>query len=185
MRVITLDRDAFVVACGELAELVAASGRVPGVIVGIRTGGAYVADEMARRFPGARREDVTLRRPSTKGKGRLRWLLGCLPIRVLDLLRMAEAFVLRHRRRAPGSLELGDGLVGLSGGDVLVVDDAVDSGVTLATVAGSLREANPGVAIMTAAITVTEREPAEMPDFALYNDKTLIRFPWSMDMKER
>lgn len=66
-------------------------------------------------------------------------------------------------------------------GRILIVDDAVDSGATLLRVAETLRSASPEAQIASAVITVTTRNPAIKPDYTLYNDRTLIRFPWSAD----
>ncbi|MBC7799187.1 MAG: hypothetical protein H7Z10_01075, partial [Gemmatimonadaceae bacterium] len=64
---------------------------------------------------------------------------------------------------------------------VLIVDDAVDSGATLAAVLAEVRRlAPPGARIETAAITVTTAAPIATPDHALFN-RQLCRFPWSMD----
>jgi hypoxanthine phosphoribosyltransferase len=67
---------------------------------------------------------------------------------------------------------------------VMVVDDAVDSGVTLAAVLRTLREScPPGTELRTAAITVTRPSPAVEPDYALWRG-VLCRFPWSFDATE-
>ena len=64
---------------------------------------------------------------------------------------------------------------------LLVVDDAVDSGVTLATVIDLLRNTCPDrTEIRSAVITVTLEEPRAEPDYALYRG-VLCRFPWSFD----
>jgi hypoxanthine phosphoribosyltransferase len=64
---------------------------------------------------------------------------------------------------------------------VLVVDDAVDSGVTLATVLRLLRETSPAdTELRSAVVTVTLAQPLAEPDFVLYRG-VLCRFPWSFD----
>jgi hypoxanthine phosphoribosyltransferase len=64
---------------------------------------------------------------------------------------------------------------------VLVVDDAVDSGVTLATVLRLLRESSPpDTQFRSAVVTVTLAQPLAEPDFVLYRG-VLCRFPWSFD----
>ncbi len=65
---------------------------------------------------------------------------------------------------------------------ILVVDDAVDSGYTLSHVLEAVKAVLPaGAEVRSAVITVTTDDPLVMPDFYLYNDKTLVRFPWAMD----
>jgi hypoxanthine phosphoribosyltransferase len=64
---------------------------------------------------------------------------------------------------------------------VLVVDDAVDSGLTLATVLRVLREISPSnTQFRSAVVTVTLEQPLAEPDYVLYRG-VLCRFPWSFD----
>lgn len=188
MQVATLDPTCFREACRRLAREVVDSGFRPEIIVGIRTGGEYVAREMLPSFPGAHLAIVELHRPSTPHKSILRPLLRRLPGRMLDLMRIVEARMLALRPRRPiPKVEIGADIRALLPARVLVVDDAVDSGVTLAAIIEGLRaESGDGRGesrVRSAVITVTTPRPAVSPDFALYRNHTLIRFPWSMDMK--
>jgi hypoxanthine phosphoribosyltransferase len=66
---------------------------------------------------------------------------------------------------------------------VLVVDDAIDSGATMATVVEQLRDAvGDGGEVRTAVLTITTRTAVFQPDFTLYR-QTLCRFPWSHDFQ--
>lgn len=65
---------------------------------------------------------------------------------------------------------------------VLLVDDAVDSGETMAAVIDFLKRAKPELRIHTAVITTTMSDPLTPPEFTLYHE-TLVRFPWSMDAR--
>lgn len=184
MRVLTLDSAAFGRACRELAGLVAASGFEPQLIVGIRRGGEYVACEMRPCFSRAALGFVGLQRPSTSRKRMFGKVLGRLPRPLLDRLRIIEAYVLAGRHRSVSDLppfQLPSSLTGLGQIRVLLVDDAVDSGTTMLRVAEALRCGNPEIELRTAAITVTTAAPLTRPDYAIYDDRTLIRFPWSMD----
>lgn len=104
---------------------------------------------------------------------------------MLDLLRMAEArlLALRPRPSCP-RIEILSELRRQLPGQVLVVDDAVDSGITMQAVVEALRRARPDVEVRAAVITVTTGRPSVSPDYTLYNNHTLIRFPWSIDMKK-
>ena len=64
---------------------------------------------------------------------------------------------------------------------VLIVDDAIDSGKTMWMVAEGVRRVLPSAKVKTAVITVTTKKPLIVPDFSLYNNRTLIRFPWAID----
>ena len=64
---------------------------------------------------------------------------------------------------------------------ILIADDAVDSGVTLATVLRLVDDVCPaGGEIRSAAITQTLENPTARPDYLLFRG-TLCRFPWSFD----
>jgi hypoxanthine phosphoribosyltransferase len=63
----------------------------------------------------------------------------------------------------------------------LVIDDAVDSGATLATALQVLRDVcPPGTEMRSAAITQTLDRPMVRPDYVLHRG-TLCRFPGSFD----
>ncbi len=183
----------FANACAELQRQVDARFR-PTLLIGIRTGGYTVA--LAMQSSAARDLSVsplTCRRASTRTKAGVPGLaavLTRLPVPMLDQLRRLEHRLLTGRKRPLGERTLDpDEAAALqaqltslpSGSCVVAVDDAVDSGATLAMVMAFARGASPpGVSIHSAAITVTTDEPAVRPDVALYQG-VLCRFPWSFD----
>lgn len=195
LRTRTFGPDTFAAASGELLSM-AAHDFAPALLVGVRTGGLVVAETMARlASPPLPVLPLTCRRPTTTFKSHvpgLRPLLATLPELLLNVLRRAEhRMVSGHRRAArPTETNLAEAIaVGNwvrilgRGARVLVVDDAVDSGVTLAMVLRTLRAACPhDVELRTAVITVTTRDPAVAPDYALYRS-VLCRFPWSFDAR--
>lgn len=179
MKVLTLSPTAFDEACGRLEQAVCDDGWRPGFVVGIESGGRYVAE---RILPDVPHGYIALRRPSTDGKkGFVAWALSRLPRRVCDALRVMEARLLEMKRPSPRRFkgELPDGLK-LSR-NILIIDDAVDSGATMQAVYDAVREACPYAGVRTAAITVTTRHPLIVPDKSLFNQ--LIRFPWSIDAR--
>lgn len=166
-------------------------------IVGVRNGGAFVCDSFCRYFPTSRygsRYDVVLQRPSSKRKeGRAGALLKKLPTGLLDLLRMAEARLLSFSDSVAGKKELPDVEIGLKlqgvlrqkkNPEILLIDDAIDSGKTLSAIAATFKKINPSVRISVAVITVTTASPLMNADYALYRNRTLIRFPWSNDYRK-
>ncbi len=185
MRVVTLDNVRFNDACRRLAHEVLASGWQPDMVVGIRTGGAYVAEQMMPLLSGADLRYVELHRSSTPKKGKLRRFLSYLPEWVLNSLRIMEAIVLSRRRAdSHAGWCLPEDLTVLGEKRIIVVDDAVDSGATMLTVVRAMREKNPSADVRAAAITVTTAQPLIEPDFFLFHNKILIRFPWSMDARK-
>jgi hypoxanthine phosphoribosyltransferase len=189
----TLGQSAFDAACADLMRIV---GRdyTPVLLVGVRTGGLVVAETMARlgSLPVL---PLTCRRPSTAFKSRvpgLKPLLATLPEQLLNALRRAEHHLVSVHRRTeqPAWIDLAEAVaignwarILSRSARVLIVDDAVDSGVTLATVLQTVRDVcPPEVEVRTAVITVTTEHPVVAPDYALYRG-VLCRFPWSFDAR--
>jgi hypoxanthine phosphoribosyltransferase len=168
---------------------------VPVLIIGIRTGGLTVATAMAATASSAPPVlPLTCRRATTGAKTRVpffRAALGALPRSVVDVLRRIEHRLLTQTRVRNGGQQeidrseaavIADYVASLgSPARILVADDAVDSGTTLATVLRTLRDVcPPGSEIRSAAITQTLEAPIARPDYVLFRG-TLCRFPWSFD----
>jgi len=171
----------------------------PDLLVGIPTGGRFVAEAMNHAASGAIPIcTLTCRRPSTRLKyttGIVRSLLSRLPRAVLDRLRLIEHRLLTRTssHRAATSRQFDqrelaafDEWIARAGKtpSVLVVDDAVDSGVTLLEVLKTVRQHAPTARVRSAVITVTSDTPLVYPDFALYYGQ-LCRFPWSVDAAKK
>ena len=161
------------------------SGFYPDMVVSIRSGGMFVGNKM---FTDIRHRSTLLQRPSTAGKKRfVAAIVRNLPRFVQNSLRIVEALV--HGRKKARRISGGDRpKIHIPFGPserarkILVVDDAVDSGYTLSHVLEAFKAVLPaGAEVRSAVITVTTDDPLVMPDIYLYNDKTLVRFPWAMD----
>lgn len=199
MRVITLDRNAFQEHAARLADLVAADKSIDrfDVIIGVKRGGSVVCDAFCHFFPKDSFEfrcDVSLQRPSTKLKtGRVNALLKKLPLKLLDVMRMAESVLLslcgkvRKKSEVVPQIVLPDDLKRVLCKNkrhrILIIDDAIDSGGTLYAVIKSLSDINPSAQIKVAVMTVTTPAPIVDADYSLYHNRTLIRFPWSNDFR--
>lgn len=181
MRVKTLHKEDLKAHCTLLQEKVSADFR-PDLIVGIASGGVIVAEQMFRSLPHI---SVDLRRPGTATKSRMAPLMRIVrrfPERLRNGLRIAEARLLAAKTKKPSdAMALRVEVPSKEFSNILVVDDAVDSGVTLQTVLKAVRAACPGTDIRSAAITVTTTQPIALPDYYIYNNQTLLRFPWSND----
>jgi hypoxanthine phosphoribosyltransferase len=180
-----------------LAEDVRTSNPKIDLIIGIATGGAYVGRHIHKHFTmygwqGTYRE-ISLSRASTQTKERMgiSGILTLLPYPLLDLLRKAEAYYHTFKRppTAPESVRhpvtLSDEITGeiMDAEDILIVDDAVDTGTTLLRLIHTVKHINPKAKITTAVLTVTQKTPYITPDHTRYTD-TLLRCPWAMDYKE-
>lgn len=190
----TLRLPEFHASCAELMQMVEADYE-PTLVVGIRTGGLQVAESMVRAASAPLPVlPVTCRRAATGAKARvplLRTALAALPRPALDLLRRVEhrLFIAprthQARQQQVDHAEIGVIAAWLakqpSQSRILVADDAIDSGATLATVLRLVRTVCPsGTEIRSAVITQTLEQPITAPDYVLFHD-TLCRFPWSFD----
>lgn len=183
MRVITLDHTDFSVQCRQLAKIAISTQRYD-AIVGIASGGIYVAREIALSLPEATLYTVTLRRPSTRRKGKMfKRLIRLLPTYLLDQLRIIESRILAASSAPAVSHEVHIPEALSSAKRILVVDDAIDSGRTMNAVVNTIRQRCPQATVKTAVITVTTPTPVIHPDFTIYKDGSLVRFPWSADFK--
>lgn len=187
MKVITFTIEDFKSACHSLQKTVARSGFKFDTLVGIASGGDYVANQ----FDSPNIFSVAMRRPSTASKqGIASLILPYLPAFLCRWLRIAEAKWLQWRNSRRPANQIPDCNISPflakhleSPRNVLIVDDAVDSGITLKAVYDAIKKRSPKSTIMTAAITQTQRNPVAKPDFALFRNETLIRFPWAKDMR--
>ncbi len=186
MRIVTLTEAEFSAACEALARKVHDSGFDYTLIAGIATGGWLVA----QRMPSPRRVAVTKRRGAHMARRKLLpALVARLPRRVNDMLRIAESRLYALKTRVfppvPSHVEISPELAAeLSrepNGRILIVDDAVDSGATLLSVVEAVRKIVPEAEIRTAVITVTPPDAVITPDWSLYREGTIVRFPWAPD----
>ncbi|MDE6812007.1 MAG: hypothetical protein K2J15_06615 [Muribaculaceae bacterium] len=198
MQVLTLDSERFDQHCHRLAQMIGNSHPDPfDGIIGIRRGGSVVCDALCLHFNKilpAPRFDISLQRPSTRRKGsRQAALLKRIPYPLLNGLRIIESVILSARRKiSPGPDErivdlpadLSAILLKVPQPEILVVDDAIDSGDTLVAAVNALTRINPDVRVSIAVVTVTTRNPRIRPDYTLYDNRILIRFPWSNDYKQ-
>lgn len=162
--------------------------------VAIFRGGSLVCQSLCHNLPEeylGHWSTVMLQRPSTKKKdGLIGKILPYFPIPILNLMRLVESSILNLRHKIKRDVILPEVSLGCklrellcthSSPEILVVDDAVDSGITLAAVYRSIHEINPKAKVTSAVITVTTSQPEINPDFSIYSNHTLIRFPWSKD----
>lgn len=184
---------AFIQICRRLASLIAESRGRYDLVVPIASGGRHVGDQVIPQLPYPCRTMVLKRqRPSTQKKSGfpfLRTLVRRLPewlqnrLRVLEV-RLAE-FRFERRRdapRIPGEVHelFRSPDIPAHVQAILVVDDAVDSGATLADVRAYLEVQYPGAVIHSAALSVTHRNPLIFPEYTLY-PRAIVKCPWSLD----
>lgn len=178
-KILTLPPEAFAEACKHLQEACAVR---PDLVVGIESGGRYVAELMFADVPHCY---VAMRRHTTEHRSALaEKVLQRLPLWVCNALRRIEDARVCQKKVSPVAFEGKIPKEVLGASCILLVDDAVDSGTTLHAVADALQRANPEARLYTAAICQTTKAPLRRPDTSLYTN-CLIRFPWSADMKKQ
>lgn len=173
--------------CRQLMTEVVASGYEPDVVVAVERAGVFVAKAMnIGDFYTVR----CSREGSKTKKGGLGNVLRYLPSFVNVMLRKLEYRLLQWRDKSvnyqPRIVEMSSKLktaLVQGGRKILIVDDAVDSGRSLRSVVDELEKLNPDNEIRTAVITVTRPETVCNPDYTLFSNQTLIRFPWAADRR--
>lgn len=178
-RVLTLDWDSFAAACRDLRHAVDAAAYRPDIVISVPRGGNYLVEQGWSDSPHSAVSIIRPRRPSLK-QAACR-LLKYLPLSLRDRLRIWDAKRLVRRSGHMSAAEIILPAIDPAVRRVLLVDDAVDSGATLAAITAQFKKQYPQLAVKTAVITVTADQPVYMPDFYLYHNLTLVRMPWSID----
>lgn len=198
MKVISLNYDSLNQVCENLFQKIKNSDFKPDLILGVKSGGEYIANKIFSFFKSEncgeelknslQSNNISLefchpvRVSSKKKKKHFKNYLKLLPTFLLDILRILEAkFLFEGKNRKDFSeIRLPD----LSPyKKILIIDDAADSGSTLDFILTNIRNVNPEVEIRSAVITVTRKDSSFSPDFFIFNNETLVRFPWSIDAK--
>lgn len=197
MKVITLLGSDFSESCLLLSQKIDKEYN-PDLVIGVLTGGGYVGREIFKTLsgmPGRKYAEIKIQRPDTKQKenGLLKLVLKYSPTFLLNWLRMLESVVLekkarKHNPKRSGTIAIPndiDSFLKENPKNILLVDDAIDSGATLNLLKEYLESHYDNVAIKIAVITVTTPHPIIDADFCLYHDRVLVRFPWSNDVKKK
>lgn len=194
MSVITLTPTLLHAASRQLAQRVIGAGFQPQVVVGILNGGAQVARLMLEALPKeASYCEICISRPSTQHKRQsfTQRLLRQMPLWLCNLLRVVESRVTELRSSRSALVRIGDITLSPEAEarmqsapcQVLIIDDAIDSGATIKKVSEQLQERFSDIELRVAVITVTTPHPLCDADFCLYHNRTLCRFPWSNDYR--
>ena len=193
MRVLTLNKETYIQHVDRLAADINRAGLTSAdvAVVGVLNSGAIVARDLVKAlgWKDAPYFEVELHRATTKAKDAAGLsFLRHLPLCLLNAMRIIEARMLRYaKRKKGGSVYIPSELGEIAQSDskvILIVDDAIDSGHTIHSICEAIRACNHNVRIKIAAITTTTPDPAVTADFCLYNNQTLIRFPWARDAKQ-
>lgn len=186
MEVITLNNSTFGEKC---AQLKAKLDVQPDMVVGILTGGGYVVSA----FNYSQFELVKLQRDNwMKNHFLVRWILRLLPYSLSNNLRRFES---EKARKSINTIDLDslkqnviefafNSTVKKKIQNILILDDAIDTGKTMFVIKNNLKKLFPNAAIKTAVVSWTIETSVVKPDYYLFKN-TLVRFPWSKDYKGR
>ena len=195
--VVTLDEAALREEMRRLWSAILQRGARPDAVIGIASGGARCVDHLDAQAD-VKRFTCGMWRPSTDVKRGSVFtpLLRHLPYFITDFLRLQEDRALERKRNSstlsvprPTESLLAEvngiarevSRLGLR--CIVVIDDAVDSGATLACVVETLRVTLPPTTkILTAVLTQTRENSLFVPDISLHRS-VLFRFPWSFDFR--
>lgn len=175
-----------------LTNLVKEKYGLPELLVSIETGGSMIGEICANLWDiqHTRVKGLRSSKPN-KLKNHLRPIIAKLPDNLKWYLRgreisRAERHFHSKKSRFTSTLNT-DAVEGhkFSSMDscpraILIVDDAVDSGLTLLRVRKMVENTFPKSNIYTACFTTTFRDALVKPDIVLF-ERTLLRGPWSLD----
>jgi uncharacterized protein len=194
--VVTVSEKGLEVLGAALLDLMRDQGFTPEAFVAIANGGVNVVEAM-QTHDALAVWSCRLQRSGTAHMKRTRLIrkaMRRLPYAITNLFRVFEDWLRGHKGVTvpppPASLaqelrRIGAEIERRGIHRVVVIDDAADSGATLACVMGCLRDALPESVDLRSAVITATRTPeraAISPDFRLFN-LTLLRFPWSLDYK--
>jgi len=192
MKVLTLNTETFE---KESLKLISKLEVNPDLVVGILSGGGHVL-EAIKQHPNVKSslfELVTLQRQSTNVKQRfLKPVLSILPYSILNWLRIFESNSVKAKISNLNLEKLQDNTIAFDTRNtiakpiknILIIDDAIDSGKTMFVVKSNLQQKFPKAKIKIAVLAWTIDSSIIKPDYYLYNN-TLLRFPWSNDYKRK
>lgn len=190
MEVITLDNETF---SKKSTELIYKIDFQPELIVGILNGGGYVVNEIRTidRFEKVQFEFVKLQRSNClKHNLFFKFILRLLPYNISNKLRVIESLKARKSISNLNKDELSSSKINFQFNSVskkeinniLIIDDAIDTGKTMFRIKSSLNKLFPNAQIKIAVISWTLESSIIMPDYYLFKN-ILVRFPWSKDYK--
>lgn len=195
MKVLTFNQKKLHDSSKSLANLILKSGWQADLIIGIKTGGIYVAEPLHAIISNKYAciyNTISLSRPSTlkKKKFKITIILKKLPYILLNQLRKLEVFIFEMKKSnkyvntREKEIILDDILLQqiLSSKNILLVDDAIDTGTTILAVKNKLLSLNKNLNIKIAVLTTTHLKPYINADFSIYN-RVLLRCPWAEDYK--
>ncbi len=192
MKVITLNTIGFFEKLNKLSDKV---DEIPDVVVEVLNAGGYLGKvtKNDEKFNNVCYKQIRIQRRGEFIKQSLifRSLLKILPYNVLDKLRLYESRKVKNSIKKLSLEELKKKNINLDSFElpsqktiknILILDDAIDTGRTMFVIKNSLQKQFPQASIKIAVISWTLENSIIKPDFYIFKN-VLVRFPWSKDYK--
>lgn len=179
-KILTLNDETFAEHCKRLLQKATDDGFEPDLTVSIPRGGDVMAEIACSKD---KHRNIILIRKAKGGKIKrlFKPLFSKMPRGLNDRFRKLEARYLMHRDNHMEHVEIVLPDECKTARRILIIDDAVDTGATLKAVFNKIKHFNSGADVRMAVITITSVKPLIMPDYYIYNNRSLVRFPWSID----
>lgn len=206
MKIKTIVGKKFDELCFELASNIIDSNYNPDIVIGIKNGGDVVGKKVFKylKMSNSRLKyfSISTRHKSTNNfeKINLGKFLQYIPNFLLNIIRIVQIITyeklfdwFKFKRKYDIDYNIDKELIHLmhlGNKKILIIDDAIDSGLTMQytlsniKIKGLPRPRKKSNEIKIAVATVTYSNPIIKPDYQLYN-KTIIRFPWALDAKQK
>lgn len=183
-------------ACFNLASDIISSDFNPDIIIGVKTGGAYVSKKIYEYINIVSQNtqycEVQIQHPTTilmkyiKVKNIFKFIpnKGLNLIRLLNIYRQELGYKLNKEVKRVGNIsfpkEIENYIKRYNNNKILIIDDAIDTGKTMSVITDYINNINKNNIIKYGVLTTTFDNPEIKADYSLYN-KTILRFPWAFD----
>ena len=152
----------------------------PEAIIYIEKAGRLIGCTMANHL-NIQLFAVSTTRAGDSMKNKIKLLFNYLPWQVSHLIRKMELASPYHKNFGKREVIINKPLPNIKETRILLVDDAIDSGVSIKSVVKFLNERGDHN-ILTAVITTTSSDPIYQADYSHFNK--LLTFPWSIGSKD-
>lgn len=179
MEVIDFHREDIITGVFTLSKKIRSSGFQPQLVLGVADGGSELSRFFAKEFSTTTIPAFPARGTFSSVKHFFLPILRLLPEKISNRLRIYEI----ERKRISGGnkkIRITEESIDLIKHcqSILIIDDAVDTGETLSAIISEVKRINPEIAIRSAVLTITKKNPLCQPDFTLFNDNILLRLKW-------
>lgn len=186
MKVFTLNRNEFKVNCNRLFSQIEIK---PDLVIGILNGGGFVLEEFKKvnKKRDIVYETIKIQRASTHGLKKnsiVQSVLKLMSYTVLDKMRIVEhkKYIKEMVSNKTESISLEFKKAHKAIEQILILDDALDTGQTIKSVVNAISSKYPKAEVKIGVVAWTYTNSVVKPDYYIIKGD-LVRFPWSLDYK--